>query len=370
MTTVLIPTEVGDAHALAVERALESQGHTAIRWFGADYPQRQSSSFTFSDSAPMQWRCRGPALDVASGNFDTVWFRRPNLPYLPDKLLHPDDIWSATRELRSLFDSTWYTIGDGARWVNPPEGARRATSKLAQLKLAPEVGLQIPPTLVSNDPDDIRAFLRHHEPSGAIYKSFVPVGYREGEKILVGRTTAVALGDLPSDATLRLIPGIFQALIPKAFELRATFMGQHNVTLKICSQHHPDGTIDWRTAPLTEVPTELWTMPADVRKRCLLLMKRLGIVFGCFDFIVTPDERYIFLEVNEAGQFLFVEDLHPDAHLLDAFVEFLLSPTDSFRPTFKAPSVSFRDLQSDPSFLAQLRSEEAHHLSVTPPWWK
>ena len=54
--TILIPTEVGDAHALAVELALEAQGHTAVRWFGADYPQRQSSSFTFSGYAPMEWR--------------------------------------------------------------------------------------------------------------------------------------------------------------------------------------------------------------------------------------------------------------------------------------------------------------------------
>ena len=158
-------------------------------------------------------------------------------------MLHADDVWSATRELRSLFDATWYTIGDRARWVNPPEAARRAASKLAQLKLAPTVGFQIPPTLVSNDPGDIHAFLRSHEPNGAIYKSFVPVGYREGETTLVGRTTVVTSEDLPSDPTLRLTPGIFQALIPKAFELRATFMGRHNVTLKINSQLHPDGNI-------------------------------------------------------------------------------------------------------------------------------
>ena len=65
-----------------------------------------------------------------------------------------------------------------------------------------------------------------------------------------------------------------------------------------------------------------------------------------------------------------MEDLHPEAHLLDAFVEFLLSPTDDFRPTFRAPSYSFKDFQSDPKFLAQLRSEEAEHLSVKLPWWK
>jgi hypothetical protein len=40
---VLIPTKVFDLHALAVATALEIRGHTAYRWFAADYPSRQTS---------------------------------------------------------------------------------------------------------------------------------------------------------------------------------------------------------------------------------------------------------------------------------------------------------------------------------------
>ena len=36
-------------------------------------------------------------------------------------------------------------------------------------------------------------------------------------------------------------------------------------------------------------------------------MRRLGIVYGAIDLRRTPDGRHVFLEVNPAGQWLFVE---------------------------------------------------------------
>lgn len=37
-------------------------------------------------------------------------------------------------------------------------------------------------------------------------------------------------------------------------------------------------------------------------------MERLGLVYGAIDMRVTPEERYVFLEINPAGQWLFMEE--------------------------------------------------------------
>lgn len=37
-------------------------------------------------------------------------------------------------------------------------------------------------------------------------------------------------------------------------------------------------------------------------------MRELGLVYGAFDFVITPDVEWIFLEVNPGGQFGFLED--------------------------------------------------------------
>ena len=48
-------------------------------------------------------------------------------------------------------------------------------------------------------------------------------------------------------------------------------------------------------------------LPEDVIARLRNLMKRLGLVYGAIDMRLTPDGRYVFLEINPAGQWLFVE---------------------------------------------------------------
>jgi glutathione synthase/RimK-type ligase-like ATP-grasp enzyme len=38
-------------------------------------------------------------------------------------------------------------------------------------------------------------------------------------------------------------------------------------------------------------------------------MQRLGLVYGAIDMRRTPEDEYVFLEINPAGQFLFVEQV-------------------------------------------------------------
>jgi glutathione synthase/RimK-type ligase-like ATP-grasp enzyme len=38
-------------------------------------------------------------------------------------------------------------------------------------------------------------------------------------------------------------------------------------------------------------------------------MHKLGLNFGAVDMILTPDGRYVFLEINPNGQWGWVEDL-------------------------------------------------------------
>jgi glutathione synthase/RimK-type ligase-like ATP-grasp enzyme len=48
-------------------------------------------------------------------------------------------------------------------------------------------------------------------------------------------------------------------------------------------------------------------LPDDVADKLRGLMHRLGLIYGAIDLRLTPDGRYVFLEINPAGQFLYVE---------------------------------------------------------------
>ncbi|MCC7634778.1 hypothetical protein IEN52_11595 [Stenotrophomonas rhizophila] len=59
-------------------------------------------------------------------------------------------------------------------------------------------------------------------------------------------------------------------------------------------------------------------------------MNDLGIVSGGFDFIINKKDEWIFLEVNEAGQFFFVEGWCQELPVVDAFCQFIESKDENF----------------------------------------
>ena len=52
-------------------------------------------------------------------------------------------------------------------------------------------------------------------------------------------------------------------------------------------------------------------------------MDRLGLNYGACDFIVTPEGRHVFLEVNPAGEFFWLEK-HPGLPIAGALADVLL----------------------------------------------
>ena len=53
-------------------------------------------------------------------------------------------------------------------------------------------------------------------------------------------------------------------------------------------------------------------------------MQELGLRYGAIDLILTPDDRFVFLEINPNGQYLWIElatDLPISAAIADHLLE-------------------------------------------------
>lgn len=361
MTRILIPTFPEDLHATEVALALSDLGHEAVLWYGADFPTRQTASIWLTDDATA-WEVRGEDLDAGAEPFDVVWFRRPCWPSLPDDQLHPGDRKMARQENDTFVGGLWQLVGEETFQVNPIATRARANSKAIQLREAAAVGLTIPPTLMSNDPDRIREFLDRQE--AAIYKPFFPAHWADGDApedplaLLV--TTEVRAEDLPEDDVVRLTPGIFQGHVPKDHELRVTWMGRHAVTARLHSQETELTRVDWR-AGQGRLRVEEGELPTRVQAACRRLMERLGLVFGCFDFIVTPEGEHVFLEVNSMGQFLWKERSVPELTLLDDFCAFLASARPDFQGSDRRPRIHHDDYEGPA--LEMLEQEATRHVT-------
>jgi glutathione synthase/RimK-type ligase-like ATP-grasp enzyme len=342
MNGILIVAYPSDLHAVAVAHALERKACPATYWHSSDFPSLASESIAVSRRATRIW-ARGPGLLLADPDFRTVWYRRPRIE--PDcSLLHPADRDFARIQCETLRRGFLHLLSPHAFWVNPPSAPYRVNNKILQQQAAQSCGLEVPETLYSNDPGEIRGFLAARGGS-AIYKPFTTAPWHDGTARWACYASVVTADQLVDDDILRQTPGIYQELVPKDYELRVTIMGREAFSARILSQETVDGRVDWRRA-YDELRMVAAPLPASVLESCLALMRRLSIVFGCFDFIVTPQGEHVFLEVNEMGQFLFVEE-YTGLPLLDAFADFLIAGDPEFRYRREQPAVRFGELKEE-----------------------
>ncbi len=358
MTRVLIIGHSYDIHVSAVAWLLRRRGHHVAVWQMDRFPVQQTVSLSIG---PRGDEIAAGALIRRGEAFDTVWRRRVVKPRV-DPGLHPSDRAVAERESRLFLDNAVNQLAAGARWVNPLESRQRAVSKAAQLRAARASGFDIPDTLLSNSPEDIAAFAERHG-GEIIVKPFFPAAWQTATRThhFYARRLDPAL--LRETFALRAAPAIYQALVPKAHELRVTVIGDRCFAARIEAPERDGGALDWKE-DLHQREVTPCRLPDRVREACLGVMRRLGIVFGCMDVICRPDGGYTFLEVNEMGAFLWVEEYQPSMRLLGAFCDYLCGP--AIRTDDAAGIFDFRDSSAFASFEAEEGDDVlAHQYALT-----
>lgn len=353
---ILILTNPADTHAFVVREALRLKGAEPVLWHTTDFPTRQTASAWYGcmDEA---FELIGPEIDLKRPPVATAWLRRPEPPVLPESV-DPADREFSLRECMLFLRSLYRELGPAVFWVNPLESQARSILKPEQLRVASRSGFSIPKTLCSNDAYHIREFIRTN-PGGVIYKTLFPVSWNTTDGVAVLFSSVISEDDLPTEPTLRLTPGIFQELVPKSFELRITVIGNRLFAVKLRSQEIEEAKIDYRLA-ITEVPLEPFTVTPALVKACLKMMAELGLVFGCFDFIVTPSGDFVFLEVNEMGAFLWLEEQLPELGILDAFSEFLLQASPAFRLDNARTRVRLQDVTAEATYQREVVARQLH----------
>jgi hypothetical protein len=240
---------------------------------------------------------------VALSEVTAVWWRlKPSVAAFNERLTDPVTAAFVQREWAHVLDPLDDLLAC-ARWVNPRQVDRRVRHKPVQLDAALRAGFSIPPTLISNDSEAVTEFVRSTG-DDAIYKS-LDYFFRPPDRLLF-TSLVTAEQTAASREQIRMAPGIFQRRLDKAYELRVTVVGDEAFPVRIDSQAHDSGKLDWRRAQseLDWVPCEL---PAEVHGRLRRVHRSLGLVYGAYDFIVTPEGDHVFLEVNPAGQWLWLE---------------------------------------------------------------
>ena len=107
--------------------------------------------------------------------------------------------------------------------------------------------------------------------------------------------------------------------------MRPTIVGKQLFTASIDSQQLPQARSDWRRRGIALLKQwKHYQLPPAIETKLLKLMNYFGLNYGAIDLILTPDERYVFLEVNPVGEFFWLE-LYANLPISQAIAEILLT---------------------------------------------
>jgi glutathione synthase/RimK-type ligase-like ATP-grasp enzyme len=357
---IILESLAHDVHAHAVAWGLRESGARFALLFSANMPSRSTVTLRFSDPLRPTLRYSGPEAEIEIGHDDHViyWARRLIGPQNPAGL-DPADASVARNENRCALNAFREMLRRDSRnvFLNDILAKSVADNKPLQIACAAEVGFSVPETLFSNDKSEILYFARNAG-GEVIYKTYTPAVWRQksgkGSRNFMVYSSLVSAEAIEASATISFSSGIYQRKIEKDYEVRVTVMGGACFASKLYSQELESTAIDWR-AGQSNLRNEAIETPSAVAEKCVKFLRRMGLLFGCFDFIVTPDGKWIFLECNEQGQWLWQESKCPELTILDAFVQFIQAPSLDFRYESAKPRFRFGQYTEE-----YWRSDDSH----------
>jgi hypothetical protein len=268
------------------------------------------------------WRCNITGIDFKIKNIKNeleligseitaLWDRRP----LPPKILQVDNPENEINkhnleEAHGFLSFLRYYLSEIFS-IGSIVYDRVSSSKMLQIKVAKELGMKVPATCFSNQKVEIINFAKDFD--------YISVKAIESNNIWLGdefeyvfyaqKVKSSSLINLADESFIQTVSFI-QNYVEKLYELRITVVCDKIFACKIDSQllDEDKGKVDWRQGYDYGLKHEIYNLPVSISDFCLEYLKKMKLNFGCFDFIVTPQMEYVFLECNPNGQWLWIEN--------------------------------------------------------------
>jgi ATP-grasp ribosomal peptide maturase len=297
--TVLILTCAEDPTADAVIAELARRDTRVARMDTGDFPTALRLSATTTDSG---WTGRLTTDDTSVDLADVraVYFRRPTRFRLPAGMSQADEVFAAV-EARHGFGGLLASLD--VLWVNAPIRQAAAEYKPLQLATAAACGLRTPATLLTNQHQKVIDFADKIG-GPVVCKQLSSLVFSENDEMRTTYTTVIDPATI-DPAAFAATAHLIQEFVPKAYEARVTVVGRTPLAVAIRSASEA-GRIDWRS-DYDALTYERIDVPEAVTVGVGRFLDALGLTYGAFDFVVTPDGDWVMLECNPAGQWLWLE---------------------------------------------------------------
>lgn len=174
-------------------------------------------------------------------------------------------------------------------------------NRLHVLDLASELGLQTPEWIVTGNSNHILNYLQVAQ--SVVTKAIDNGIYDElDDKRYYTYTELLDPCFFHEESPVELFPSLVTKTVKKKFEVRSFYLADRFYSMAIFSQEDELTIIDFRKGNGSS-QTEPYQLPEIIEDKLRALFKRISLNTGSADFIVTPNDDHVFLEINPVGQF-------------------------------------------------------------------
>ena len=239
------------------------------------------------------WTIRNKVSDcvIEMKNVISIYYRKPIFPNLSEyesyyHSMIEKDILALITGIADSFDG---------KVLSKPYLLRMSENKINQLIFASINNFLIPKSFIGNDNHALKSYSENQ----AIIKPLTTGKvYTETECELYQTSYFNFAND-----DIALTPIYLQNYIQKQFEVRITVINKNFFTVRIDTKDKLDWRKDYENHKYTIIDC-----PEKIKKECNKMLSYYNLVFGAFDYIVTPQNEWIFLELNPNGQWLWLEE--------------------------------------------------------------
>ncbi|KKT28181.1 MAG: RimK domain protein ATP-grasp [Candidatus Yanofskybacteria bacterium GW2011_GWA2_44_10] len=308
---ILILSGSEDPHCQYIVEKIKARNRKFVVYDYGQYPSNSQIGLKIDRNSKELW-LHFSDIRLNCEEIRSVWNRRRGQSKAGVNIKNPKITEYIEQESQILLDSLPYLIKTD--WISHPDAITISARKPYQLLVAKSLNLAIPETVIGNSSEMIEKYVSLDSMLALKPLSMATVSLCDGENDPASNLilyTKPVTHDQIIKKTRRVVncPVTVQKYIPKEFELRITVVGNQAFACAIYSQETERTTHDWRKYDLTHTPHKVFNLPDDINQKCLTLVDKLGLKFGCIDMIVTPEGQFVFLEINPNGQWLWIERL-------------------------------------------------------------
>jgi hypothetical protein len=255
-----------------------------------------------------------------------VWNRRAHLPIIPINLKKTNWMDYLKKEQLSILSSLEHINKENYIGSYIQE---LCSNKLLNLQEAVKVGLEIPNTIATNNRRDLLEFIKSDRKYITKSLSIPPSFETEDSFYSSNGTTELNINSIPK----RFAPSLVQEYVEKDIEIRVFFIENYFFAMAIFSQNDEKTKIDFRNYNHEKSNRNVpFILNDEIAYKLKQFVKNIKSNTGSIDLILTPQGKYVFLEINPMGQYDWLS-LDCNYYIDKKIAEILIKKTTNVKKT-------------------------------------